>query len=165
MELQSRLEQLIEPMVTDMGYNLVRVRLTGAQRQTLQIMAERKDGQTMGVEDCADISRAASALLDVDDPIPGAYTLEVSSPGLDRPLVREADFVRYSGYEAKIEMAQAIGGQKRFRGRFAAAGDGAVTIEGDNGPLSLPYDGIRAAKLVLTDDLIEAAKEGRFTTG
>ncbi len=165
MELQTRLEQLIEPMVSDMGYDLVRIRLTGAQRQTLQIMAERKDGQAMGVEDCADISRATSALLDVDDPIPGAYTLEVSSPGLDRPLVRESDFIRYSGYEVKIEMAQAVDGQKRFRGRMSAEGDGTVTIVGDDGPLSLPFAGIRAAKLVLTDDLIEAAKQGRLTTG
>lgn len=165
MELQTRLEQLIEPMVMDMGYDLVRVRLTGAQRQTLQLMAERKDGQAMGVEDCAEISRATSALLDVDDPIPGAYTLEVSSPGLDRPLVREADFIRFAGYEAKVEMAQAVDGQKRFRGRIKADGDGTVKLEGDDGVFTIPFAGIRAAKLVLTDDLMEAARDGRLTTG
>ena len=165
MELQTRLEELIEPMVVDMGYDLVRVRMTGAQRQTLQIMAERQDGQAMGVEDCADISRATSALLDVEDPIPGAYTLEVSSPGLDRPLVRENDFVRFAGFEAKVEMAQAIEGQKRFRGRVKAEGNGTVTLEGDDGVHDLPFAGIRAAKLVLTDDLIEAARDGRLTTG
>src|SRR5712675_2493030 len=101
-----------------MGYRLVRVAVLGAGRATLQIMAERRDDASMTVDDCADISRSVSALLDVADPIAGAYTLEVSSPGIDRPLVRPEDYERFTGFEARIELARPVDGRKRFRGRL-----------------------------------------------
>ncbi|CAA7617597.1 ribosome maturation factor RimP [Magnetospirillum sp. SS-4] len=165
MELQSRLEALIAPSLDAMGYELVRVQLQGQQRLTLQIMADRKDGVMMAVEDCADISRALSALLDVEDPISGAYSLEVSSPGIDRPLTRAKDFERWAGFETKLEAIQPIEGRKRFRGKLlgldetgnnvrlaietAAGGEAA-------GEVSIPLPNVRAAKLVLTDELIAA---------
>src|SRR5580700_9466377 len=100
-----------------MGYSLVRVVITSGRRATLQVMAERRDDQPMTVEDCAQISRSVSALLDVAEPIAGSYMLEISSPGIDRPLVRTEDYDRFSGFEAKIELARAVDGRKRFRGR------------------------------------------------
>ena len=103
MDLEERISVLVAPSLDAMGYELVRVLLQGRQRQVLQIMAERRDGRIMTVDDCADISRALSALLDVEDPIPSAYTLEISSPGIDRPLVRACDYVRYAGFEVKVE--------------------------------------------------------------
>jgi ribosome maturation factor RimP len=154
---------LIEPTLEAMGYALVRVALVGgAARPTLQVMAERTDGTAMSVDDCADISEAVSAILDVEDPINGAYTLEVSSPGIDRPLVRKADYERFAGFEAKLETAQPIGGRKRFRGRLLATGENTVRVRLDSGEeLELPFDGIAKAKLVLTDELIEAGTRPR----
>jgi ribosome maturation factor RimP len=158
MDLQSRLEALIGPSLDAMGYDLVRVQLQGNQRLTLQIMADRKDGAAMGVEDCVGISRSLSALLDVEDPISGAYTLEVSSPGVDRPLTRAKDFVQWSGFEAKLESAQPIEGRKRFRGRLVGldeAGE-SVRLVVETGEVAIPLADVRGAKLVLTDELIRA---------
>jgi ribosome maturation factor RimP len=158
MDLQSRLEALIAPSLDAMGYELVRVQLQGKQRMTLQIMAERKDGAMMTVDDCADISRSLSALLDVEDPITGAYTLEVSSPGIDRPLTRAKDFEQWAGFEAKLESSQAVDGRKRFRGKLLgldAAGNVRLVIE--TGEVSIPMADVRGAKLVLTDELIAQA--------
>ncbi len=157
MDLQSRLEALITPSLDAMGYELVRVQLQGKQRLTLQIMADRKDGVAMAVEDCADISRSLSALLDVEDPISGAYTLEVSSPGIDRPLTRAKDFGRWAGFEAKLETVQPIEGRKRFRGRLLGLDDaGNVRLAVETGEVAIPFAEVRGAKLVLTDDLIAA---------
>ncbi len=142
-----------------MGYDLVRVRLTGGAGQTLQIMAERRDGAEMTVEDCALISRDVSAILDVEDPLSGSYTLEVSSPGIDRPLVRIEDFERFAGFEARVETRDAVDGRRRFRGRLAGVEDGSVLIEVDGNRHAVPHDGISRAQLVLTDELI-AAKGG-----
>jgi ribosome maturation factor RimP len=150
---------IIEPSLDAMGYRLVRVALTGAQRATLQVMAERQDEAPMTVDDCADISRSISALLDVADPIADAYTLEVSSPGIDRPLVRPEDYDRFAGFEARIDLAAPQDGRKRFRGRLLGrdASDVRLAAEG-GGEVRLPLAAIARAKLVLTDDLIALAQ-------
>lgn len=155
-----RIEEMIEPVLVEMGYELVRVRLTGGTRPVLQIMAERADGAGMTVEDCATISQEVSAMLDVEDPIRGTYTLEVSSPGIDRPLTREKDFARFAGFEAKVELHHARDGQRRFRGRIETVEDGNVRIATKDGDIVLPFDEIQHAKLVLTDELL-AATAGR----
>jgi ribosome maturation factor RimP len=153
-----QIERLIEPSLVAMGYEVVRVQLSGGQRPTLQIMVERSDGRDMTVEDCADVSRAVSALLDVEDPIPGAYQLEVSSPGIDRPLTRPKDFERFAGRLARIETRQPIAGRKRFQGRLVGrSGDEIVMALTDGGEVRLPMGDILKAKLVLTDELIAAA--------
>jgi ribosome maturation factor RimP len=149
---------LVAPSLEAMGYRLVRVAFTGGRRPTLQIMAERRDEVAMSVDDCAEISRTVSALLDVADPIPVAYALEVSSPGIDRPLIERADFVRYAGHQAKIEMGQMIDGRKRFRGRLIGADEATVRLALDDGEVALPLAAIVRAKLVLTDELLAAAQ-------
>ena len=160
-----RIEGLIEPALTAMGYELVRIAIQGGEsRATLQIMAERKDGVAMTVDDCADISRTVSALLDVEDPIAGAYTLEVSSPGIDRPLVKRDDFERFAGFEARVETVQPVNGRKRFRGRLMGVTGDEVrlreTAKAGTGAAEtlVPLAAIAKAKLVLTDDLIEATQ-------
>jgi ribosome maturation factor RimP len=149
---------IIEPSLTAMGYRLVRVAFLGARRATLQIMAERFDEAPMTVDDCTEISRSVSALLDVADPVAGAYMLEVSSPGIDRPLTRPEDYDRFAGFEAKIELGQPLDGRKRFRGRILGRADDHVRLHGEAGEVSLPLAGISKAKLVLTDDLLAAAR-------
>ncbi len=145
-----------------MGFELVRVMVTGDRRPTLQIMAEPADRGTMTVEHCAEISRAVSAILDVEDPIAKAYRLEVSSPGIDRPLTRPADFERFAGFEARIEADQAIDGRRRFRGRLLGVQGDDVLLALPEGDLAIPLAVIRKAKLVLTDALLAAAEaEGR----
>jgi ribosome maturation factor RimP len=159
-----RIERLIEPALVAMGYDLVRIAIVGGGHQTLQIMAERHDGVSMSVDDCADISRTVSALLDVEDPIAGAYTLEVSSPGIDRPLVKRTDFERFAGFEARIETVQPVGGRKRFRGRLMGVTGDDVRLrepekaEGAETETRVPLAAISKAKLVLTDDLIAATQ-------
>lgn len=142
-----------------MGYEVVRVQISGGQRSILQIMAERADGAPMTVEDCADISRSVSALLDVEDPIREAYTLEVSSPGIDRPLTRLKDFERFAGFEARLESRMAIDGRKRFKGMLKGVEDGLVCVDTEQGAARLEFDNILRAKLVLTDELIRASQE------
>ncbi|MDQ2106279.1 ribosome maturation factor RimP [Azospirillum isscasi] len=158
MEATGRIEQIITPSVEAMGYEVVRVQLTGGQRMVLQVMAERADSAPMTVEDCADISRAISAVLDVEDPIKSAYTLEVSSPGIDRPLTRLKDFERFAGFEAKLETRLAVDGRKRFKGMLKGVEDGLVCIESEQGAARLEFDNILRAKLVLTDELIRASQ-------
>jgi ribosome maturation factor RimP len=158
MDLNSRLETLITPSLDGMGYELVRVMLQGKARPTLQIMADRKDGQPMTVEDCADISRSLSALFDVEEPIQGAYTLEVSSPGIDRPLTRRKDFERWAGFEAKLETSQPIDGRKRFKGLIKGLDEtDCVVLDIETGEARIPLAEVRNAKLVLTDALVAAA--------
>lgn len=162
MTLQERLEGLITPTLDSMGYQLVRVLLSGKQRVVLQIMAERKDGIDMTVDDCADISRSVSAVLDVEDPIQGAYTLEVSSPGIDRPLTRRLDFERFTGFEVRVELGQPVENRKRFKGRLLGIDEaGVVRIAAEDGEFALPYEDIQKAKLVLTDELIAASISGQ----
>ncbi len=160
---------LIEPSLTDLGYEVVRIRLQGDGRPVLQIMIDRADGADVTVEDCTLVSRTASALLDVADPIAGAYELEVSSPGLDRPLTRPKDFQSFSGNEARIELKAAIDGRRRFRGRLLGL-DGdtvrmAVPLDADETEFALPLDAIVKAKLILTDELLAAAQRAETNQG
>jgi ribosome maturation factor RimP len=160
MELERRIADMIEPSLQGMGYELVRVLMQGRQRPVLQIMADRKDGKPMTVEDCADISRQVSALLDVEDPISEAYSLEVSSPGIDRPLTRPKDYENYAGFEAKLETAEPLEGRKRFRGRLLGLDEhGCVKLVADGTEWAIPLTIVKGAKLVLTDELIAAAMQ------
>ncbi len=157
--LAGQIAQLVEPALADLGFRLVRVRLMGRDdRQTLQIMAEQPDG-TMTVEDCEQISRQLSPLLDAYDPIGDAYNLEISSPGIDRPLVRPSDFEDWSGYEAKVELNELLDGRRRFRGILEGYEDGELRLEVEldqsgRQVLGLPLGLIAEARLVLTDELI-----------
>lgn len=153
-----KIEAMIAPSLDAMGYRVVRVAVTGGRRATLQIMAERRDEQAMTVEDCAEISRTVSALLDVADPIAGAYTLEVSSPGIDRPLVRREDFARFAGFEAKIELNAPQDGRRRFRGKLLGVEGDAVRLLVDDAPVAVPLAAVARAKLVLTDALLAASR-------
>lgn len=157
MGLEQRIADIIRPAIEDMGFDLVRVLVSGQQRLRLQVMAEPADGSGMTVDHCADISRVVSALLDVEDPIDAAYTLEVSSPGIDRPLVKLADFERFAGFEARVELTAPQDGRRRFSGRLCGVQDGRVMVEVDQGQVAaLPFEAIAKAKLLLTDDLIAA---------
>lgn len=157
----AEVERLIAPAVEAMGYDIVRVLLSGKRRPRLQIMAERKDGAGMLVEDCAALSRAIEAILDVEDPIAEAYELEVSSPGIDRPLTRSADFERFAGHQAKFETALPVDGRRRFTGHLLGLKGDAVRLETEDGEIVLPCAVIAKAKLVLTDDLIAEAERMR----
>jgi ribosome maturation factor RimP len=139
-----------------MGYRVVRVAFTGGKRATLQVMAERADDRPMTVEDCAELSRNISALLDVADPIASSYLLEVSSPGIDRPLVRPEDYARFAGFEAKLELNGTRDGRRRFRGRIVGYEDEAVKIALGADTVALPFREITRARLVLTDALLAA---------
>lgn len=170
-EQSGRLAALIRPTVEALGFDLVRVRLSGGRaRPTLQVMAERPDGGMSGA-DCAELSRALAALLDVEDPISGAYELEVSSPGLDRPLTRRQDFVRFEGREAKLELVRPRDGRKRFRGRLMGLKDGEVLLETTGqGPEpvieKLEIGDIAEARLVVSEDQIQASlKSGAAASG
>src|SRR5581483_4565865 len=156
MALSQTVERIVTPTVEGMGYELVRLTVSGGQRKTLQVMAEPKDGRNMSLDDCSHLSRAISAVLDVEDPIEGAYSLEVSSPGIDRPLVRAKDYERFAGFEAKLETRAPIDGRKRFKGRLRGLEGAQVKIEVEGAELALPLEEIEKAKLVLTDDLIAA---------
>jgi ribosome maturation factor RimP len=158
----NEITRIIEPPLDAMGYRLVRVALIGARQATLQVMAERRDEAAMTVDDCAQISRSISALLDVADPIAGAYTLEVSSPGIDRPLVRPEDYDRFAGFAARIELSAPHDGKKRFRGRLLGRVDDHVRLTddtGETGEVRLPLAAIQRAKLELTDDLLALAAQ------
>ena len=162
MDLEDRISALVAPSLEAMGYELVRVLLQGRQNQTLQVMAERRDRQQMTVDDCAEISRTISALLDVEDPIAEAYTLEVSSPGIDRPLTRPQDFERFAGFEAKVETVQPVEGRKRFRGQVMGLDEESqVRLVVETGEIAIPLASIKSAKLVLTDALIAAATKAQ----
>ena len=160
MTLTDRIEELIAPTLEGMGFSVVRIQFSGKEPRRLQVMAERLDGETMVVDDCANISRAISAVLDVEDPISEAYTLEVSSPGIDRPLVKLLDFERFAGFEARVETAVLVEGQRRFRGRVLGIEDDWVRIAVDETEVRLPYAEIVRAKLLMTEDLL-GASEGR----
>jgi ribosome maturation factor RimP len=152
----AQIETLIAPSLEAMGYRVVRIAFTSGRRPTLQVMAERRDDRPMTVDDCEAISHAVSALLDVADPIPDAYQLEISSPGIDRPLVRREDYERFAGFEAKLELARPVDGRKRFRGRLLGLEGDAVKLLLGEAPVLLPLDAVARAKLVLTDELIAA---------
>jgi ribosome maturation factor RimP len=157
-ELAGRIERIVGPSLEAMGYEIVRVQLSGGRSPTVQIMVERRDARALTVDDCAGVSRAVSALLDVEDPIAGAYQLEVSSPGIDRPLVRPKDFERFAGCEVKLETGDAVEGRRRFRGRLLGLAGDAVRLDLPEGPAELPLAAIQKARLVLTDELLAAAR-------
>lgn len=149
MQLTDRIAETIESALAAMGYEIVRVQLGGGRRSaTLQIMCDRLDGQGLTLDDCAEISRLASAVLDVEDPIAGEYTLEVSSPGLDRPLTRPKDFDRFAGCEARIELSLPVDGRKRFRGVLRGLEGETVLLETGDGPCRLALPDIEKARLI-----------------
>ena len=162
--IDRRMAEIITPVIEDLGYELVRVRLMGGKTHTLQIMAERPAGG-IEVDECARISTAVSAVLDVEDPITEHYTLEVSSPGIDRPLTRLKDFEAFEGYEAKIETSEMIDGRKRFKGVLAGVENNEVLINVEEGTIGLEFDWLADAKLVLTDDLIKEMLRQRKAAG
>ena len=150
--------ELISHPIEEMGFNLVRVFFIDDGQKKLQIMIERANGCLITVNDCADVSRTISALLDVEDPITGAYVLEISSPGIDRPLMCEADFERFSGFLANIELDTEILGQRRYIGKLHGVECGAIKMVCDDEDVRLPFSSIWSASLVLTDELIEATQ-------
>jgi ribosome maturation factor RimP len=160
--LAANIVELVEPVIVELGFRLVRVKVSNRDGGVVQIMAERPDG-TITIADCALISRRLSPVIDVNDPLPGSYYLEVSSPGIDRPLVRPSDFETWAGFEAKLEMKEMIDGRKRFRGFIEGFEDGEarlkIELAGFPEPqvIGLPISLIDEAKLVLTDDLIKAS--------
>ncbi len=158
----ARIAGVVGPVVDDLGFRLVRVRMINNNGPVMQVMAERPDG-TMSVTDCETLSRALSPVLDIEDPVSTAYALEVSSPGIDRPLVRRSDFEKWTGHVAKLEAGYLINGRKRWRGTLIKVEDGAITIRRDNAAKGeeknciIPLDALSEARLVLTDDLIREA--------
>ncbi len=167
--LDRRIAEIITPVIEDMGYEVVRVRLMKSLKETtLQVMAQKPDG-TIEVDDCAKISTALSATLDVEDPIIEAYSLEVSSPGIDRPLTRLKDFEQWAGNEAKIETSEMIDGRRRFKGQLAGIEGDEVLItldeQGEDITIGLKFDWLSDAKLVLTDELIREVLRGRKDKG
>jgi ribosome maturation factor RimP len=171
--VEARIAAIVEPVIAQLGYRLVRVRISGLNGTTLQIMAERPDG-TMSVEDCEAVSRGVSPVLDVEDPLDAAYHLEVSSPGIDRPLVRRSDFELWAGHLIKLETSRMVDARKRFRGRIVEIGEAGFRLDRDGAAygeapsVEIPFDAVGEARLVLTDDLIaaslkadKAARKGR----
>lgn len=161
MILNERIEEQIRPTIEDLGFRLVQVHISGGATMKIQIMAERPEDGSISVAECATISRAVSALLDVDDPIDGAYTLEVSSPGIDRPLVRLDDFEQHAGFDARIETNRPIDGRRRFKGRLNGVDGDTVLMQLDDGEARLAFADIQRAKLLMTDELLAASEERR----
>ncbi|AMS38969.1 MULTISPECIES: ribosome maturation factor RimP [Aminobacter] len=176
--IDARIALIVQPVLRAIGFRLVRIRLSGQNGLTLQIMTEREDG-TMTVQDCEEVSRAVSPALDVDDPIEKAYHLEVSSPGIDRPLVRKSDFGNWIGHIVKMETSVMVADRKRFRGKIAEVDEESVLIQrdqaayGEEPTVRVPFEAISDARLILTDDLIrdalskdnQARKEARKRRG
>ena len=162
--IDRRLAEIITPVIEDLGYELVRVRLVSGYDIVLQVMADRPDGG-IEVDECGKISAAISAVLDVEDPVVDAYTLEVSSPGIDRPLTRLKDFDTFEGYEVKIETTELIDGQRRFKGTLAGIEDDDVLININQGTIGLKFEWLSDAKLVLSDDLIREMLRQRKAAG
>ena len=162
--IDRRMAEIITPVIEDLGYELVRVRLMSGKTTILQIMADKPEGG-IEVDDCAKISTAVGATLDVEDPIVDEYALEVSSPGIDRPLTRLKDFENFEGYEAKIETTELIDGRRRFKGQLAGIDGSDVLINVEEGTIGLQFDWLSDAKLVLTDELIAEMLRQRKAAG
>ena len=158
MELIETISKAVEPALIDMGYDLVRVAINGAEIKTVQIMAERTDRQNMTVDDCEKISQTASALLDVADPFNGRWVLEVSSPGIDRPLVKLADFERFKGEEAKVELINDIEGRKRFKGIIKAVKGSTIIMDFEGSEISFDFSDVAKAKLTFKDETLDNKK-------
>ncbi len=163
--LEARIADIVTPAIEDLGFELVRVAVLGRERPTVQIMADRADGKLIAVEDCEAISHAVSAVMDVDDPIPGAWNLEVSSAGIDRPLTRIRDWNRFAGHTVRAETDMPVDGRKRFSGVVLGADAEAARLRLDDGTeIALPHERIRRAKLLLTDALIAATQTKDIST-
>lgn len=162
--IDRRISEIITPVVEDMGFEVVRVRLMSGKDSILQIMVQQPDG-TIEVDQCAQVSTALSAILDVEDPILDEYRLEVSSPGIDRPLTRLKDFDQWAGFEAKIETDELIDGRRRFKGILAGVEDDEVLLEIEEGTIGLKFAWLSDAKLILTDELIRDVLRGRKDAG
>ena len=162
--IDRRIAEIITPVVEDMGFEIVRIRLMTGKESILQVMAQGPDGN-IEVDACAKISTAISAMMDVEDPILDAYTLEVSSPGIDRPLTRLKDFAKWEGFEAKIETDELIDGRRRFKGTLAGVEGDEVLINIAEGTIGLKFEWLSDAKLVLTDELIRDVLRGRKDAG
>ncbi len=162
--IDRRMAEIITPVIEDLGFELVRVRLMSGKTTTLQVMADKPDGG-IEVDDCAEISNAISAVMDVEDPILDAYALEVSSPGIDRPLTRLKGFDAFEGYEAKLETGDLIDGRRRFKGVLAGVEGDEVLINVEEGTIGLKFDWLSDAKLVLTDELIKEMLRQRKAAG
>ena len=166
--IDRRLAEILTPVIEDMGFEIVRIRLMGGKTNTLQVMAERPEGG-IEVDECAKISTEISAILDVEDPLEETYTLEVSSPGIDRPLTRLKDFETFEGYEAKLETTDMIDGRRRFKGMLAGIEGDDVLINIEQGAetitIGLNFDWLSDAKLVLTDELITEMLRQRKAAG
>ena len=156
----SHLEPVFEPVIEKAGFRLVRLRIMGGQSKTLQIMAERADG-SMDVEGCTQLSHALLDFIETGDPIEGDYEIEVSSPGIDRPLTRLSDFTRWKGHEAKVELTAPLDGRKRFRGKLDGLDGNDVVITSQGNRIQFPFRSVLVAKLVLTDELIQADLKAR----
>ena len=157
--LEGRIAAAIAPSLEQLGFELVRVAVTGQKRPTVQVMADRADGNQISLEDCEEISRVVSAVLDVDDPIEGPWTLEVSSAGIDRPLTRIKDWNRFSGHLARVDLTAPVAGRRRLLGAVLGADDTMARLRLDSGEtVEVPHHDIRRAKLVLTDELIKATE-------
>ena len=152
--MDKKLAELLNPILEDLGFEMVRVRLSSGDPSTLQIMADRLDGP-IGVDELAEINTSVGTILDVEDPIPENYTLEISSPGIDRPLTRKKDFDSFQGFEAKIETTELIDGRRRFRGVLAGVNNDEVLINLEEGTIGLKFTWLSEARLVLSDDLIK----------
>ncbi|MBC7800335.1 MAG: ribosome maturation factor RimP [Gemmatimonadaceae bacterium] len=160
--LEAKIAGMIAPQVANLGYELVRVAVLGRERPTVQVMADRADGTMISVEDCERITHAVSAVLDVEDPLPGMWTLEVSSAGIDRPLTRVKDWVRFAGHQARVEMTMPHDGRRRFTGVVLGADDTHARLRLEDGSdVALPLADMRRAKLLLTDELIAATTPAR----
>lgn len=162
-DMDKRILAIAAPIADDLGYDIVRVRVMGGNRSTVQIMAERKSDGQMEVSDCEALSRELSSTFEVEDPLHDAYVLEVSSPGLERPLTSLKDYETYSGYLARVELDRLVEGRKRFRGVLAGI-DGDmidINLDGESETAQIPYDWVSDAKLLITDDLIKAGQEAR----
>ena len=152
--MDKKLAELLNPILEDLGFEMVRVRLSTSAPSTLQIMADGRDSP-IGVDQLAEINTSISTILDVEDPIAENYTLEISSPGIDRPLTRKKDFDSYQGFEAKLETTELIDGRRRFRGVLAGIDDDEVLINLEEGTVGLKFGWLSEARLVLSDDLIK----------
>ena len=159
-QIDRKVARIVDPILARMGYDLIRLRFGGGRRKTLQIMAERQGGG-MELDDCAAVSKAVSAALDVEDPITEGYTLEVSSPGIDRPLTRKSDFETWTGHLVKLETLEPVDGRRRFRGELGTSPEGHVVVDTEDGAFRFDFEAISSARLVLTDKLMNAAASGQ----
>ncbi len=156
MQNKHHLQDMLEPIISELGYETVRIITIGQANPTLQIMIDRLDGKDIVVEDCAKVSRKVSEVLDEKDPIKDQYNLEVSSPGLDRPLTKPEHFARFAGYEAKVETDELIENRKRFKGKIISIdGENTIRFEMDGTEYAIPFDAVSKAKIVITDELLQ----------